>query len=202
MSITQKPSALEEISGAADRVVAVGLPGAAGASGSARADPEDQIQTAQQTPRRDHKRSARVRRAIDRLRQDSDTPWTEASGDEVAELKLELLLLREENARLKADRHRPPDLGTLIDYLRFVGDPAANLTTHDDAWSVLCDCLALHEALTQAHRENKTAIRAIEQRLREAPRPTRDISSLSLSSIAQPSNDSEHATPDGLVSAA
>jgi hypothetical protein len=198
MSIAQNRSALEDIPDAADRVVAVGLPGAARPSGGALADPEDQ----QETPRRDHKRSARVRRAIDRLRHDGDKPRAEAAGDEVAELKLELLLIREENARLKANRHRPPDLGTLIDYLRFTGDPGANLATLDDAWSVLCECLAIREALTQAYRENEAAIRAIEQRLREAPRPTGDISPLGVSSIVQASHDSEHATPDGLVSAA
>jgi hypothetical protein len=193
---------MEEPSGAADRVVAVGLPGAAGPSGGALADRKDQIHTAHETPRRDHKRSARLRRAIDRLRQDGDTPRAQAPGDEVAELKLELLLMREDNARLKANRHRPPDLGTLIDYLRSIGDPAASLGTLDDVWSVLCDCLAIREALTQAYRENEAAIRAIEQRRREPARPTGGVSPLSVSGTVQVSEPSEHATPDGLVSAA
>jgi hypothetical protein len=202
MSIIQKPSALEKNSSAADHAATIGLPAAAEPTHGPLADPEDQLHTAQTTPRRDHKRSTRLRRTIDRLRQDRDTPRAEASGDEVAELKLELLLLGEENARLKADRHRPPDLGTLIDYLRFIGDPAVNLTTLDDAWSVLSDCLAIREALTQAYRENQTAIRTIEQHLRDAPQPTADISPLSISSLTHATDTSEHATPDGLASAA
>ena len=148
-----------------------------------------------------HKPSAveRLRRSIDRLVGDGDATWAEASADDCAELKLELLLLREENARLKADRHRPVDLGTLIEYLRLLGKQPANPATVEDAWRMLSDCHVVREALAQASVEIEATISALAEQLREGPRPLGDVRPLSVALVdAQPAVGAP-ANADGLV---
>jgi hypothetical protein len=172
MSIMQKPSALEDASQAAGAIVPVNLAGSTPPSEGDRAAGEPG-QTARDVGRRDRERLVRLRRAIDRLRRDGDTGRGDTVPEELAETRLELLLLREENTRLKADRHRPPDLGTLIDYLRLLSGPRAAPETVDDAWSMLAECVAVREALAQACTEADAAVDALERRLRERPRPAK-----------------------------
>lgn len=45
-----------------------------------------------------------------------------SAGDAaLGDLEMELALLREENARLKVERHRPPDAGSVIERMRHLG---------------------------------------------------------------------------------
>jgi hypothetical protein len=70
-------------------------------------------------------RFGRVRRGFDRLR-----------GGEIPEderLELVALLLREENARLKAERQRPTDVGTMIAQMRRVADEHGEKELSDEA---------------------------------------------------------------------
>ena len=144
----------------------------------------------------------RLRRSIDRRVRDGDAAWAEGSTDDCAELKLELLLLREEIARLKADRHRPVDLGTVIEYLRLIGQPPANPETVDDAWSMLSDCHVVREALAQASIEIEAAIAALQAQLRDGPHPLDDPPPQSVDLVAPASTGGAPGGPEGLVSAA
>ncbi|MGH2891191.1 MAG: hypothetical protein ACRDNJ_16355, partial [Solirubrobacteraceae bacterium] len=66
------------------------------------------------------------------------------AGDDV-ELKAKVMLLREENARLKSARNRPADLGSAIDYARALSLPDADAEADadaerlDDAWALLSE---------------------------------------------------------------
>ena len=202
MSIVQKSLALEEIPGAGDSALPVSVPGDAPPSAGELAEAENVVHNPRRAHGRDRKRFAPFQRAIDRLRRDRDAAWADDSSDESAELRLELLLLREENARLKSDRYRPPDLGTLIDYLRHLANPSAEPVTVDDAWSALCGCLAVREALTQAHSETETAIDALERQLRENSRLGRDRPPRKASRADVNGSSSGPAKADGLISAA
>lgn len=87
-------------------------------------------------------------------------------GREAADpLHLEVVLLREHVARLKTERHRPADLGTVIDELRQVTARMAVAQDEDEAWGALSDCLMIREALAQVSVEIETAIGAARQRL-------------------------------------
>ena len=202
MSIVQTPSALEEIPGAGDSALPVSGSGDAPPSADELAEAESVSHNPRGAHGRDRDRFAPFHRAIDRLRGDRDAAWADESSDESAELRLELLLLREENARLKSDRCRPPDLGTLIDYLRHLANPSAEPVTDDDAWSALCGCLAFREALTQARSEAETAIDALERQLRENSRLGRDRPPRKASRADVNGSSSGPAKADGLISAA
>jgi len=122
----------------------------------------DKVSQAPAPPNRARRRFARLRRRIDRLRPDRDAAEP-VEGDR--ELKLELTLLREENIRLKTERHRPFDVGTLIDQLRLRSDSDDRIDSADEAWAVLGDYLRVRENLAQANVEIEAAIAAIEERL-------------------------------------
>jgi hypothetical protein len=109
----------------------------------------------------------RFRRRIEQLRGDADAFGGADGSDEESDLKLELMLLREENARLKAERHRPSDVGTLIDQMRQVGAEKGHAEMADEAWTVLSECLVIREGLEQACVEIQAAIGAVHERLRK-----------------------------------
>jgi hypothetical protein len=87
-----------------------------------------------------------------------------AAQDEIA-LKLQVMLLSEENARLKAERHRPSDIGTLIDQMRELGDQEGPGEVLDEAWTMLSECLVIRQGLEQACAEIQAAIAGVRQRL-------------------------------------
>lgn len=93
----------------------------------------------------------------------------QASGDSAAEdeiaLKLQVMLLSEENARLKAERHRPSDIGTLIEQMRELGDHEGPGEVVDEAWTMLSECLVIRQGLEQACAEIQMAIAGIRERL-------------------------------------
>jgi hypothetical protein len=103
----------------------------------------------------------RLRRRLARLRPDRKPG---SAVDDVSEVRLELMLLREQNMRLLSDRHRPFDLGTLIDQLRLRGS-TFQVTTDDDAWALLGEYLLLRENLDLIMAEIDAAIGHVRARL-------------------------------------
>jgi hypothetical protein len=108
---------------------------------------------------------SRFRRRLERFKGLAETHELPGSLDDEAELRLQLMLLREENARLKAARHQPPSPGTAIDRVRMLSTPATEAEQADDAWSVLADCLVIRESLDQACVEIQRAISSVRDRL-------------------------------------
>jgi hypothetical protein len=109
--------------------------------------------------------ASRFRRRLERFKGLAETHELPGSLDDEAELRLQLMLLREENARLKAARHQPPSPGTVIDRVRVLSTPATEAEQADDAWSVLADCLVIRESLDQACVEITRAISSVRDRL-------------------------------------
>ena len=75
------------------------------------------------------------------------------------------MLLREENARLKAGRHKPVDPGSMIERVRTLAKHDGEHERLDESWSVLAECLALREGLDQACIEIQAAISSVRERL-------------------------------------
>jgi hypothetical protein len=86
-------------------------------------------------------------------------------GDPLATVQAELTLLREENARLKAEKYRRPDLGTVLEQARAIGEPGAAGETADEAAQLLADGLMLRETLLKVCREMNQSMLALEARL-------------------------------------
>ncbi len=90
----------------------------------------------------------------------------------VSELEAELALLREENARLKVERHRPADAGHVIERMRALRQEAPSAQDGDESSrplaggaQALADCLVLREGLMDACQEAQQAMRGIGARL-------------------------------------
>jgi hypothetical protein len=93
-----------------------------------------------------------------------------SSGDMAAmsELETELALLREENAQLKVERHRPADVGHVIERMRSLrlqvpverqaGSAPPAEATH-------AECLAMRNGLIDACREVQQAMQGIRGKL-------------------------------------
>jgi len=109
---------------------------------------------------------ARFRRRIGQLRGDADAFGGDDAPNEVSDLKLEVMLLREENARLKAQSHRPSDVDTLVEHMRRLGAEKGDAEIVDEAWTLLSECLVIREGLEQACAEIQGAIGAVQGRLR------------------------------------
>lgn len=105
--------------------------------------------------------SARFRR----LRGDARTQANGALGEDETALKHQVMLLSEENARLKAARHRPSDVGTLIDQMRQLAAREGEGEALDEAWTMLSECLVIQEGLDQACIEIQSAIGDVRERL-------------------------------------
>ena len=75
------------------------------------------------------------------------------------------MLLREENARLKAARYQPPSAGSAIDRVRLLTSPEHEGEMLDDAWALLSDCLAIREGLDQVCVEIQSAMASVRDRL-------------------------------------
>jgi hypothetical protein len=89
----------------------------------------------------------------------------------MGELEMELALLREENARLKVERHRPPDVGRVIERMRNLGlaSPAerrgeGGSEDREDAHAML-ECLAVRDGLVEACHEVQQAMQAMRSQL-------------------------------------
>ena len=107
----------------------------------------------------------KFRRGFERFRGDADAYAHGDAQDDDGNLELAVLLLREENARLKAERHRPPDVGMMIDHLRQIADQRGEDELADDVWSLLSECMVIREELSQACVEIKAAMTAVQEHL-------------------------------------
>jgi hypothetical protein len=135
--------------------------GTAVAAGDGSAQPQDQEPLlAPEAPA-----FGRFRRRLERFKGVSDTDISSGSIDDESELRLQVMLLREENARLKAARHQPASAGSAIDNVRLLNSQASDGETLDDAWSVLSECLVVREGLDQACAEIQKAISGVRDRL-------------------------------------
>jgi acetyl-CoA acetyltransferase len=88
------------------------------------------------------------------------------AGEPLDSLYAELVLLREENARLKAAQHRRADVGRLLDRARSL--PAATADSggaSDDTAQLLFDGLVIRESLLEICREIERAMVAFEAKL-------------------------------------
>ena len=89
----------------------------------------------------------------------------------VGELETELALLREENAWLKVERHRPPDAGRIIERMRELAK-APTSPSHEaegvpnsDHAQLMVECLAIRSGLLDACKEIQEAMQGIRHRL-------------------------------------
>jgi hypothetical protein len=91
---------------------------------------------------------------------------TSPAGEAVlGELEMELALLREENARLKVERHRQPDPGRIIDRMRDLRQEPQAGQADDAVARVIIECLALRAGLLEACQEIQQAMQGMQSRL-------------------------------------
>ena len=105
------------------------------------------------------------KRRLERARAFVEEQEFTGSLEQEDDLKLQIMLLQEENARLKAARHKPPDPGTLIEEVRALADSSSVNDLLDESWSVLAECLALREGLDRACIEIQAAMTSVRERL-------------------------------------
>jgi hypothetical protein len=108
--------------------------------------------------------SPRPRRRFRRVALEDD--GRPGAGDPLDSVHAELVLLREENARLKAAQHRRADVGRLLDRARSL--PAATADSggaSDDTAQLLFDGLVIRESLLEICREIERAMVAFEAKL-------------------------------------
>lgn len=123
----------------------------------------------------------RFRRRLERFRGLGDAEIAPGSIDDESELRLQVMLLREENARLKVTRHQPADTGSAIDRIRLLNSESSGPDAVEGAWGLLTDCLVIREGLDQVCVEMQQAISAIQERLAaltlsfEGARPTEPL---------------------------
>jgi hypothetical protein len=87
-------------------------------------------------------------------------------GEPLASVHAELVLLREENARLKAAQHRRADVSRLLDRARSLSSAAAYRDgDSDDTAQLLFDGLVIRESLLEICREIERAMVAFEAKL-------------------------------------
>ena len=88
------------------------------------------------------------------------------AGEPLASVHAELVLLREENARLKAAQHRRADVSRLLDRARSLPAAAADSDgASDDTAQLLFDGLVIRESLLEICREIERAMVAFEAKL-------------------------------------
>jgi hypothetical protein len=92
----------------------------------------------------------------------------------MGELEMELALLREENARLKVERHRPPDSGQVIERMRDLGrehsaggqgEAVRPTEAGHGAGQAIVECLAMRDGLMEACQDVQEAIGGVRERL-------------------------------------
>ncbi|MDA0168484.1 hypothetical protein OJ998_05235 [Solirubrobacter taibaiensis] len=113
---------------------------------------------------------------VDRTRRFSRrTDQPGAENDSLAELHAELVLLREENARLKAAEHAGPDIEGVLGRARRLSEARID-SDEDEATSVLVEGLAIRESLLEICGQIERVMVRFETRLRAlggdaAPQP-------------------------------
>jgi hypothetical protein len=100
-------------------------------------------------------------------RRHADFEALEVAGESLGALRAELILLREENARLKAAPHQPPDIVQLLGRARSL--PSARLdhdSVADETTRVLVEGLVIRESLLEICQEIERAMVSFEARLK------------------------------------
>jgi hypothetical protein len=93
----------------------------------------------------------------------------DAAGDSLQSALAELVLLREENARLKAAQHQPPSLGRVLGKARSkIGAGPDHEDMADEAAQLLVEGMVLRESLLEVCHELERALAGAKARL-EAP---------------------------------
>ena len=91
----------------------------------------------------------------------------EAGNGSLDALEAELALLREENARLRAEQASAPPAGQLIEHVRGLGQNGhTNADLEDEAWQVLSEVLVMRNVLADICQEVGSAMSRFEDRLR------------------------------------
>ena len=102
-------------------------------------------------------------RRFGRRRADYET--LEVAGESLGALRAELVLLREENARLKAARHQAPDITGLLERARSLpGERVDDIG--DETTRVLVEGLVIRESLLEICQEIERAMVSFEARLK------------------------------------
>ena len=100
-------------------------------------------------------------------RRRADFEALEVAGESLGALRAELILLREENARLKAAPHQAPDISRLLGRARSL--PAAALddaSLADETTRVLIEGLVVRESLLEICQEIERAMVSFEAKLK------------------------------------
>ena len=99
-------------------------------------------------------------------RRHADFEALEVAGESLSALRAELVLLREENARLKAAPHQAPDIVQLLGRARSApaGIDADNVA--DETTRVLVEGLVIRESLLEICQEIERAMVSFEARLK------------------------------------
>jgi acetyl-CoA acetyltransferase len=108
----------------------------------------------------------RARRRFRRVAGTLEDDGRPGAGEPLDSVHAELVLLREENARLKAAQHRRSDISRLLDRARSL--PAATADSggaSDDTAQLLFDGLVIRESLLEICREIERAMVAFEAKL-------------------------------------
>ena len=106
----------------------------------------------------------RRKRRIGRRR--ADARGADAASERAA-LQAELVLLREENARLKSAEHRGPDIGALLTRARSLPIARPDRESVDDETTrVLVEGLVIRETLLEICQDIERAMVAFEAKLR------------------------------------
>jgi hypothetical protein len=98
-------------------------------------------------------------------RRRADFEALEVAGESLGALRAELVLLREENARLKAARHQAPDITGLLERARSLpGERVDDIG--DETTRVLVEGLVIRESLLEICQEIERAMVSFEARLK------------------------------------
>jgi hypothetical protein len=98
-------------------------------------------------------------------RRRADYEALEVAGESLAALRAELVLLREENARLKTARHQGPDIGGLLERARSLPETRVD-DLGDETTRVLVEGLVIRESLLEICQEIERAMVSFEARLK------------------------------------
>jgi|HigsolmetaAR201D_1030396.scaffolds.fasta_scaffold05035_2 hypothetical protein len=116
----------------------------------------------------------------------------------MAQMHAELLLLREENARLKAERHRPADLMAVLGRARALADrEPESAPDSDEAEQLLVECLMVRESLLEICREIEQSMAAFRARLADLGRAALDAQATA--SVEEAASDQRDVRPSARV---
>jgi hypothetical protein len=97
-------------------------------------------------------------------RRRTDRPGA-AGADPIADALAELVLLREENARLKAARHQEPSFGGVVGQMRAMRDLERAEDAADDTAEMLAEVVVLRDSLLEVCEELERAMASVRARL-------------------------------------